>query len=190
MLVLAVCYIGYSGTEKIGDSVTTILEQDDYSAHVENVKTLVLQEWQYYTEYALTHDTDSLDLARDNGRGDFRRGRGPAGDADGGAVPGTEHVHDGHRYSSMTASRWRGSTLPETGDGGNELKSSWDGTSLDMVPSLVLWKRHAVQAMDAATAEAARTKTSATTLTIIVAVRCLCCRGAGHAVRPEHHQRH
>jgi len=64
VLLLAVFGIGYNGLSTVGSAAGTILNDAERADHVMEIKALVLNEWQRYTDYSLTHDDGSLEEAR------------------------------------------------------------------------------------------------------------------------------
>jgi methyl-accepting chemotaxis protein len=66
-LLLAVFGVSYNGLNNVGGTADTILDEAGHADHVMEIKSLTLSEWQWYTDYALTHDEGSLEEARSIG---------------------------------------------------------------------------------------------------------------------------
>ena len=60
----AVFVMSLFGFTSIDSSVSTILEENQTVDHLQNIKTYVANEGQYYKDYALTHNKDSFNEAR------------------------------------------------------------------------------------------------------------------------------
>lgn len=167
--IIAVNWVGYSGIENVSGSVDTVLEQVEYSNKVDAVKTMVLQEWQYYTEYALTHNAEALEMARDTGEAigvsvaELRETmtEEQAQVLSDFMMSHQTFVYDGEQMASLYAGGdW---------DAGNRLKEGWDKTSLTMVLNLDALEVTAKKAMETAVAESNRVKASTSMISMIVA---------------------
>ncbi len=67
-MVLAVGFVGYRGMDSIAGSADSVRAKAEYTENVMQLKVLATTQWQYFTDYALTADKDSLGQARAQGQ--------------------------------------------------------------------------------------------------------------------------
>ena len=68
MLHLAVFGVAYNGLNRLGNAADSILEETEHADHVMEIKSLVANERQWYTDYALTHEEAGQKEARAIGK--------------------------------------------------------------------------------------------------------------------------
>jgi len=169
-LLLAVFGISFNGLNTVGNAADTILGEADHADHVMEIKALVANEWQFYTDYSLTHNEEALGEAQALGREiaaeaeDLRllMTAEEARDLDQFLTAHQGFVQDGEAMAALYVSGdW---------DGGNELMGVWDASGAAMLSSLGDMEALSTQSMEAAMVNADSAQSSATMMTIVIAV--------------------
>ena len=68
LFVIVIFVIASIGLHAVGDSGHAAIEETGYLNQVLDMKTLVAEEWQLYTDYSLNHNEASLEKAREKGQ--------------------------------------------------------------------------------------------------------------------------
>jgi methyl-accepting chemotaxis protein len=68
VFVIVIFVIASNGLHAVGNSGRAGIEETKYLNQVLNMRTLVAEEWQLYTDYSLNHNAASLEKAREKGQ--------------------------------------------------------------------------------------------------------------------------
>jgi len=170
VLLLAVFGIGYNGLHTVGNAADTILDETDHADHVMEIKALVLNEWQWYTDYSLTHEDGSLEEARAIGAElaseaeDLRQlmTAEEMGDLDQFLSSHDAFVTDIEEMAAVYVSGdW---------EGGNEQMLVVDESGDSLLEALEDMEGHSTASMQAAMDNADSAQSSSTTMTVAVAI--------------------
>jgi len=170
VLLLAVFGIGYNGLNTVGNAADTILDETDHADHVMEIKALVLNEWQWYTDYSLTHEDGSLEEARAIGAElaseaeDLRQlmTAEEMGDLDQFLSSHDAFVTDIEEMAAVYVSGdW---------EGGNEQMLVVDESGDSLLEALEDMEGHSTASMQAAMDNADSAQSSSTTMTVAVAI--------------------
>ncbi len=170
VMLLVVFGVGYNGLNTLGRAADTLEDEAEHADHVMEIKALTINEWQFYTDYSLTHNEAALEEARAIGQEllaeaeDLRQlmTAEEVGDLNDFLAAHRQFVADGEAMAGVYVSGdW---------DGGNELMEVWDGSGSVMLTALDDMEAQSAQSSAAAMETADSAQSSATTITIIVAV--------------------
>jgi len=171
-LLLAVFVIAYNGLNRVGNATDVILEEVDHADYVMEIKALVANEWQWYTDYSLTHKDEALAEARAIGqeidsqteglRQVMMRHRGEASELDEFLTAHEAFVEDMKEMAAVYVSGdW---------EGGNQMMIAVDQSGAALLAKLTDLERHAQQSMEAAKKNADTAQGLAVTVTTTIAI--------------------
>lgn len=170
MMLLVVFGVAYNGLNTLGDSTDKIMEEAQHADHVMEIKALVANQWQFYTDYSLTHNEEALEEAQALGREisaeaeDLRLLMTAEEEIDLNAFLESHRlfVKDGEKMAEVyVGGDW---------EGGNELMGVWDDSGATMMVALGAMEAISAQSMVASREDAKSAQSSAITISIIVAV--------------------
>jgi methyl-accepting chemotaxis protein len=169
-LLLVVFGIAYNGLNSVGNAADTILEETDHADHVMEIKALVANEWQWYTDYSLTHEDEGLKEARAIGQEitseveDLRQ------------LMTVEERREVDQFltarEAFVADIEEMAAVYVSGDweGGNEKMVDVDQSGNSLLAALTDMELSSQQSMQAAMASADSAQSSATKITIVIAI--------------------
>lgn len=169
-LLLAVFGVSFNGLNTLGNSTDIILDEAQHADYVMEIKALVANEWQFYTDYSLTHNEEALGEAQALGKEIVNEA------ADLRALMTAEEVTelnsfmDAHEQFVEDGEVMAAVYVGGDWEGGNELMEVWDGSGGAMLSALDDMEVSSTLSMQAATEDADNAQSSTTMMTIIIAV--------------------
>ncbi|NQW16510.1 MAG: HAMP domain-containing protein [Chloroflexi bacterium] len=169
-MLIVVFAIGLVGMGSIFRGAQGIEAGAEHADHVMEIKALVINQWQFLTDYSLTHNTEALDEARAVGENIMAEMRSlrpllnaeQEADLDAFHANHSKFVADGESMAAIYVSGdW---------DGGNAGMELWDQSGGAMLEDLDAMEIAAVDKMASAIGSANDAKSSAMTMQIIFAV--------------------
>ena len=170
VMLLAVFGIAYNGLSSMGSAADTIEDEANHADHVMEMLILQGEEWQWYTDYALTHDEGSLVEAQDHGvelEAEAVDLRGLMTTAEAAEL---DIYMDAHEVWVADIEAMAAVYVSGDWEGGNELMLAVDASGEEMLGLLESMEVVSAASMAAAMESADSAQSSATTMTIVIAI--------------------
>ena len=169
-LLLAVFGVSFNGINTLANSADAILEETEHADHLMEIKSLVANEWQFYTDYSLTHDAASLAEAQSVGRDIAKEAADLRAMMTSAEAVELDAFLDSHKQFVKDGEAMAAVYVSGDWDGGNELMGVWDASGGAMLAALGDMEASSAADMQTAMENADSAQSSATTMSIIIAV--------------------